>query len=112
MSGNLISIGAKSDAKWNATREFPDRANIVFVKVLDTENTELRIWERGAGETSASGTCSSGAAVLGAFTGKTGRQVSVHTKGGTTEINWRDDGEMMIKGRADLVFCGKYFSEE
>ena len=98
--------------KMERHKKFPDRANIVFVKVLDTENIELRIWERGAGETSASGTCSSGAAVLSALTGKTGRQVSVHTKGGTTEINWRDDGEMMIKGRADLVFCGKYFAEE
>jgi diaminopimelate epimerase len=48
---------------------FPERANIVFVKIVDNENIELRIWERGAGETSASGTCSSGAAVLSAFTG-------------------------------------------
>ncbi len=88
--------------------QFPERANIVFVKVLDAENIELKIWERGAGETSASGTCSSGAAVLSAFTGKTGRRVSVHTEGGTTLITWRDDDEMMILGRADFVFCGEY----
>lgn len=87
---------------------FPDRANIVFVKCLDRENIELRIWERGAGETSASGTCSSGAAVLSALTNRTGRKVSVHTAGGTTEITWRDDGEMMILGRADFVFSGTY----
>src|SRR5438045_2685233 len=43
---------------------FPERANIVFVKVLDRENIELRIWERGAGEPSASETCSTGEAVL------------------------------------------------
>jgi diaminopimelate epimerase len=95
--------------KMERSREFPERANIVFVKVLDRENIELKIWERGAGETSASGTCSSGAAVLAAFTGKTGRQVSVHTEGGITEITWRDDDEMLILGRADLVFCGEYF---
>jgi len=89
--------------------QFPDRANIVFVKVLDRENIELKIWERGAGETSASGTCSSGAGVLSAFTGKTERRVSVHTEGGVTEITWRDDDEMMILGRADFVFCGEYF---
>jgi diaminopimelate epimerase len=87
---------------------FPERANIVFVKVLDAANIELKIWERGAGETSASGTCSSGAAVLSAFTGKTGRKVSVHTEGGITEITWRDDDEMLILGRADYVFCGEY----
>ena len=89
--------------------KFPERANIVFVRVLDRRNIELRIWERGAGETSASGTCSSGAAVLSALTGRTDRRVSVHTEGGVTEITWREDDEMLILGRADLVFCGEYF---
>jgi diaminopimelate epimerase len=87
---------------------FPDRANIVFVRVLDRENIELRIWERGAGETSASGTCSSGAAVLAAFRGETGQRVNVRTEGGTTVVNWRDDDEITILGRADFVFDGSY----
>jgi diaminopimelate epimerase len=87
---------------------FPERANIVFVKVLDDENIELRIWERGAGETSASGTCSTGAAVLSAFTGRTGRTVSVISPGGTTEVHWRDDDEILLTGRADLVYCGEF----
>jgi len=87
---------------------FPERANIVFVKVVDRENIEIQIWERGAGETSSSGTCTSGAAVLSAFTGRTGRKVSVHTKGGTTEVLWRDDDEILITGRADLAFCGEW----
>lgn len=89
--------------------KFPERANIVFVKILDRENIELKIWERGAGETTASGTCSSGAAVLSAFRGETERKVSVRTEGGKTEINWREDGEILILGRADLVFEGEYF---
>lgn len=87
---------------------FPERANIVFVKVLDRENIELRIWERGAGQTSASGTCASGAAVLSAFTGKTDRTVSVHTQGGVTEVFWRSDDEILLTGRADLVYCGDW----
>ncbi|MEP6848936.1 MAG: diaminopimelate epimerase [Acidobacteriota bacterium] len=87
---------------------FPERTNVVFVKVLDDENIELRIWERGAGETSASGTCASGAAVLSAFTGKTERTVSVHTPGGVTEVYWRDDDEILLTGRADLIFCGEW----
>ena len=87
---------------------FPERANIVFVKVLDNENVELRIWERGAGETAASGTCSSGAAVLAAFTGRTGRTVSVLSPGGTTEVYWRNDDEILLTGRADLAFCGEF----
>jgi diaminopimelate epimerase len=94
--------------KMERHEKFPERANIVFVRVLDHANIELKIWERGAGETSASGTCSSGAAVLSALTGKTERVVSVHTEGGITEITWRDDDEMLILGRADFVFCGEY----
>ncbi len=88
---------------------FPERANIVFVKVLDRDNIELRIWERGAGETSASGTCASGAAILSAFMGKTERTVSVHTVGGVTEVFWRHDDEILLTGRADLVYCGEWY---
>jgi diaminopimelate epimerase len=87
---------------------FPERANIVFVKVIDRENIELRIWERGAGETSASGTCATGAAVLSAFTDRTERAVSVLTPGGTTEVYWRGDDEMLLTGRADLAYCGEW----
>jgi diaminopimelate epimerase len=88
---------------------FPERANIVFVRIVDKEYIELRIWERGAGETSASGTCSSGAAVLSAFTGKTGRRVFVLSPGGTTQVVWReDDDEILLTGRAELVFCGEW----
>lgn len=89
--------------------KFPERANIVFVRVIDQENIELRIWERGAGETSASGTCSSGAAVLSAFTGRTGRRVLVHSPGGITSVVWRDDDEMLLTGRADIAYCGEWF---
>lgn len=93
-----------------STEMFPDRTNVVFVKTIDRKNIEIRIWERGAGETSSSGTCSIAAAIASAFTGKTEREVSVRATGGTTEAVWRDDDEMMITGRADLAFCGEYFS--
>ncbi len=87
---------------------FPERANIVFVKIEDSDNIEIRIWERGAGETSASGTCSSGAAILSAFMLKTGRKVMVHSEGGTTDVVWRDDDEILITGRADHSYCGEW----
>lgn len=95
-----------------STEMFPNRTNVVFVKISDRQNIEIRIWERGAGETSSSGTCSIAAAVASAFTGKTERKVSVHAEGGTTEAVWREDDEMMITGRADLAFCGEYFLNE
>ena len=90
---------------------FPERTNVVFIKIIDRVNIEIRIWERGVGETSSSGTCSIAAAVASAFTGKTEREVSVHAEGGTTEAVWREDGEMLITGRADLAFCGAWFGK-
>ena len=88
--------------------KFPERANIVFVKITDSDNIEIRIWERGAGETSASGTCSSAAAVLSSFMLKTKRKVHVHSPGGMTDVTWRDDDEIVITGRADLAYCGEW----
>ncbi len=90
---------------------FPKRTNVVFIKVIDRENIEIRIWERGAGETASSGTCSIAASVASAFTEKTGKNVSVHAPGGMTEAVWREDDEMLITGRADLVFCGEWFEK-
>ncbi|MGB7070565.1 MAG: diaminopimelate epimerase [Pyrinomonadaceae bacterium] len=87
---------------------FPEKANIVFVKPITRDHIELRIWERAAGETSSSGTCCSAAAVLCAFTGRTGRTVFVHTEGGVTGIDWREDGEILITGRADLSYFGSW----
>lgn len=97
------AVGARIESH----RHFPDRTNVVFVKILDSQNIEIRIWERGAGETASSGTCSIAAAIASAFAGKTERETSVHAVGGTTEAAWREDGEMLITGRADLVFCGE-----
>jgi len=86
--------------------KFPNRANIVFVKIRDRQSIEIRIWERGVGETASSGTCTSGAAILSMFMLKTDREVKVHTTGGVTEITWRDDDEIIIKGRADFAYEG------
>lgn len=91
---------------------FPERTNVVFVKVIDNDNIELRIWERGAGETAASGTCSAGAAVLSAFLLKTQRTVNVHSPGGTTRVHWRDDDEMVLTGRADYAFSGTWMPRD
>jgi len=98
------SVGRKIETH----QVFPDRVNVVFVRVIDTENIELRIWERGAGETAASGTCSAGAAVLSAFLLKTHRSVNVHSPGGITRVVWRNDGEIVLTGRADFAFRGEW----
>jgi len=87
---------------------FPERTNVVFVTVRDRQNIDVRIWERGAGETAASGTCATAAAVLSAFLLKTERQVHVHSPGGTTDITWREDDKVVITGTAKFAFSGEW----
>ena len=91
--------------------QFPDRTNVVFVRVLDRGNIEVRLWERGVGETFSSGTCSCAAAVAAAINDKTDRRVNVHTPGGLIEVIWReDDDEVVMTGRADVVYSGEWKS--
>jgi diaminopimelate epimerase len=87
---------------------FPDRTNVIFVRVVDRANIDLRLWERGVGETFSSGTCSCAAAVASAINDKTDRRVTVHTPGGRIEVVWRDDNEIVMTGRADIVYSGEW----
>jgi diaminopimelate epimerase len=97
------SIGAEIEKR----SIFIERTNVVFVRAVDRRNLEIRIWERGAGETDSSGTCSAAAAVMAAFLNKTDRIVDVHAVGGTTTVEWRKTDEIFLTGRADFVFCGE-----
>lgn len=88
---------------------FPERTNVEFIRVLDAENIELRIWERGVGETHSSGTCASAAAVASVLVKKCNRRIAVATQGGTLEIEWResDDG-IVLTGSASVVYEGNW----
>lgn len=93
-------------------RQFPQRTNVVFVRVRDRETIELRIWERGVGETEASGTCSCAAAVAAMIKGETERDITVLMPGGRARINWRDDGngqgQVVITGTAEVIYAGDW----
>ena len=88
--------------------QFPDRTNVIFIQVLDRANIEERIWERGVGETESSGTCSCAAVVASVINGKTDRIVDVHAPGGLIPIEWRDDDEVVLTGRAEVVYNGEW----
>ena len=92
-------------------KQFPDRTNVVFIKVLDRERIDLRIWERGVGETTASGTCSCAAAVAAMINSKTDRLVKALMQGGEATIGWREDGEVVITGSAEVVYSGDWLVE-
>ena len=92
--------------------QFPDRTNVSFVQVRDRNNLELRIWERGVGETSASGSCSCASAVAAMINDKAERQVNVATPGGTVKIQWRDDNQVVITGSAEVVYAGDWLGPD
>jgi diaminopimelate epimerase len=88
--------------------QFPERTNVIFVRVRDRANIEERIWERGVGETESSGTCSCAAVVASVINDKTDRVVDVHAPGGLIPIQWRDDGEVVLTGTASVVYRGEW----
>lgn len=90
---------------------FPERTNVIFVRVRNRANIEERLWERGVGETESSGTCSCAAVIASAINGFTDRKVQVHAPGGVLPIEWRDDGEVVLTGRADLVYSGEWLQD-
>ena len=87
---------------------FTDRTNVVFVRVVDRKLIELRIWERGVGETTASGTCSCAGAVAAMVNEKTERDIRVVMEGGEVRINWREDDQVVITGTAEVVYSGQW----
>jgi diaminopimelate epimerase len=90
--------------------QFPERTNVVFVRVIDRQTIELRIWERGVGETTASGTCSCAGAVASMKTGKTDRLIRVLMEGGEADILWREDGQVVITGTAEVVYSADWLA--
>ena len=87
---------------------FPERANIVFVRVDDRQQVTLRIWERGVGETTASGSCSCGGALASMINGKADNEVRVVTEGGEVKVKWNEGNEVVITGTAELVYSGQW----
>ncbi len=87
---------------------FPDRVNTEFIKVLDRQNVQMRVWERGSGETWACGTGACAVAVACILNGYTDREVTVHLRGGDLTILWDEDSQdVYMTGPATTVFDGE-----
>lgn len=87
---------------------FPDRVNAEFVKVLDRHTVEMRVWERGAGETLACGTGACAVAVASILNGLTEDEVTVKLLGGDLKIYWdRKENLVYMTGPAEVVFDGE-----
>lgn len=88
---------------------FPKRVNTEFSKVVDKKNVEMRVWERGAGETLACGTGACAVAVASILNGYTDEEVTIHLLGGDLEIFWdrKNTNHVFMTGAAVTVFEGE-----
>jgi diaminopimelate epimerase len=87
---------------------FPNRTNVEFAVVRASDQIEMRVWERGSGETQACGTGACAVAVAGVLTGRTARQVLCQLPGGELTIDWSESGEVYLSGPAIEVFRGEW----
>lgn len=87
---------------------FPDRINTEFIRVVSETELDMRVWERGSGETLACGTGACAAVVASVLNGycKRGSDVKVNLLGGTLFINWSENGEVYMTGPAETVCTG------
>jgi diaminopimelate epimerase len=86
---------------------FPDRVNTEFVEVIDRTHVNMRVWERGSGETYACGTGACATAVACVLNDKTDDEVTVTLLGGSLKIKWdRQENVVYMTGPARTVFEG------
>jgi diaminopimelate epimerase len=91
---------------------FPRKVNAGFMQVLSRDEINLRVWERGAGETLSCGTGACAAVVAGIRLGWLDSRVDVNTRGGTLSIEWAGDSQRLgthvfMTGPAQTVFEGE-----
>lgn len=86
---------------------FPEKTNVEFIRIINSRNIKMRVWERGAGETLACGTGASAAGVASVLLGLTNRKVNVHLPGGKLLIKWNSkDNHVYMTGPAESVYEG------
>ena len=92
---------------------FPERTNVEFIRPLPDGSLQMRVWERGSGETMACGTGACAAAVAAMLKGVVKeRVVTVHLRGGDLIIEWNeDDGRVYMTGPASYVCEGEWFED-
>lgn len=87
---------------------FPDRTNVEFVKIRSRTEIEMRVWERGSGETLACGSGACAAAAVCMQKGLTDRQITVKLLGGELMVCWEADRELFLTGPAVTVYEGNF----
>jgi len=87
---------------------YPERTNVEFVEIVSPQKANVRVWERGTGETQACGTGACAVLVAGVLTGRLKRQSIIQLPGGELQIEWNEeDNHIYMTGNAITVFEGK-----
>ena len=86
---------------------FPRKANIEFCRVNPRGGVDVRVWERGDGETLACGTGACAVTAAGATLGLIPRETDVRLPGGVLRIRWAEDGHIFMTGPAEIVYRGQ-----
>ena len=87
---------------------FTEGANVGFMQVLGRSEINLRVWERGVGETEACGSGACAAVVSGRLRGLLDERVRVNLRGGYLQIEWQGEGHpLLMSGPATTVFEGQ-----
>ena len=98
----------KIGPKFENHERFPQRINTEFSRVIDRKTVEMRVWERGSGETLACGTGACAVAVASILNGYTEREVEIRLLGGNLQIEWNEeDNHVYMTGPAAVVFDGE-----
>lgn len=87
---------------------FPQRTNFEIVNVLDGRSLQVRIWERGVGETLACGSGACAVAVISRLKNITGEDVDIMIPGGTLTVSWDGKGDVYLEGPVGEVFSGAF----
>jgi diaminopimelate epimerase len=94
-------------AEVGAHAYFPQGVNVELVKVISQDTIEIRIFERGAGETQSSGTGSCASAVAAIATGRARSPLQVVAPGGPQTVRWQNN-EIYLRGPARIICRGEY----
>lgn len=94
--------------KFEKNSIFPRKTNTEFIEVIDRNTLNMRVWERGAGETLACGTGACAAVVAAILNGYCDRKVTVRLLGGNLDIEWNEaNNHIYMAGEAVTVFKGE-----
>lgn len=89
-------------------KNFPRRINTEFVKVIDEHTLQMRVWERGSGETFACGTGACATAVAAVLNGHCNGEILIHLLGGDLKIEWdKETNHVFMTGPAAISFEGE-----